>query len=297
MRFLKIIFLYKPNPHSIIIVIALQWQNIWLDRGWNCEPSVSVDKCFCLFLSDPIDMRLWAQIFALHVSTICILKLPQRKRELQIPEWSGEKTNYFCDRYLIFCLQNFAFLTLAPSCMWLRGLEIRQLGLPKIQGAVWVSLFPACAVFQVLIPLLFVVPSHCLQGTSFPYPCSHGNKSLCSSSSGSVSSSPLSAALFCNLEVAWFSVTTFFPLLSNCVCLFQNLYCEYTDSVCDTTLTKVNPDLFSFFSQLTLNDSLQCLAVWKRKELLIIILNLVLPLIHARSITNWIETASILKLD
>lgn len=33
--------------------------------------------------------------------------------------------------------------------------------------------------------------------------------SLCSSSSGSVSSSPSSVSMFCNLEVAWFSVTTF----------------------------------------------------------------------------------------
>lgn len=177
-----------------------------------------------------------------------------------------KKANYFSNGYLIFSLKTFAFLALAPSCMWLCGLEIRQLGFPKIQGDVCISLFPVCAVFQVLIPLLFVlVPSHCLQGTSSPYPAPMAT-SLCSNSSGSVSSSPPSAATFCNLEVPWFSVTTFL-YLSGHVCLLQNFCCEYTDPVCDATSTKVNAGLFSFFSQPTLNYSFLCLAVWKEKEL------------------------------
>lgn len=124
-------------------------------------------------------MSLWAWIFPSYVNTMCVLKWAQREEKTRNPRLVRRQTNCFCNRYLILSWQNFAFLALAPSSLWLHGLEIRQLGLPKIQGDVCLSLFPVCAVFQVLIPLLFVlVPSHCLQGTSFPYPCSHGNNSL-----------------------------------------------------------------------------------------------------------------------
>lgn len=73
-------------------------------------------------------------------------KMRTKGRENYKFQTGQKKPNYFCNRYLIFSWQNFAFLALAPSCMWLRGLEIRQLGLPKIQGDVCVYLFPVCAV-------------------------------------------------------------------------------------------------------------------------------------------------------
>lgn len=78
---------------------------------------------------------------------------------------------------------------------------------------------------------------------------------LCSSGNGSVSSSPPSAATFYNMEVAWFCLTTFFPL-SGHLCLFQNLYCENTDSICDSALgEKMSESRPIFFLSLALNSS------------------------------------------
>lgn len=207
-----------------------------------------------------------------------------------------KKANYFSNRYLIFSLKTFAFLALAPSCMWLCGLEIRQFGFPKIQGDVCISLFPVCAVFQVLIPLLFVlVPSHCLQGTSSPYPAPMAT-SLCSNSSGSVSSSLPSAATFCNLEVPWFSVTTFLSSIYQATCV-----CSKTSAVNILILyvMLLQPKWMQvcFLSSPNLLWTIHFYA-WlseRRKNYNYVKHCPPLPLIHGRSRINWIETANILK--
>lgn len=149
--------------------------------------------------------------------------------------------------------------------------------------------------FQVLIPLLFVlVPSHCLQSTSFPHPRSHGNKSLFQQC-GSVSSSPPSAAMFCNLEVAWFSVTTLFPLfIRPCVLVPKPLLWIYWFYVwCYFNQSASRPVFFLLPTCSELFSSM--LGCQREERIIIIILNIVLPLIHGRSSTNWIETANILK--
>lgn len=141
---------------------------------------------------------------------LCIfLNKCKGKRELCIPNWS-EKTNYFCNRFLIFPLQRFASLALAPSYMWLHRLGIRHFRLPKTPGGESVpytysvassysSLFCSCPpVSASSVPAILILAPMAT--------------SLCSSGNGSVSSSPPSTATFYNMEVAWFSLTTFFPL-------------------------------------------------------------------------------------
>lgn len=218
---------------------------------------------------------------------MCILKQAQREERTK-------KTNYFCNRYLIFSLQNFAFLALAPSCMWLCRLEIRQFGLPKIQGAVCMSLLPECAVFQVLISLLFVlVPSHCLQGTSFRYPCSHGNKSLFQQKWLCLFISSL-CSYFCNLEVALFSLTAFFPLfIRPCGLVPKPLLWIY--GFCMWHYFNQSESRPVFFLLPTYSELFSSMLGCLKEARVKIILNIVLPLFHGRISTNWIETANILK--
>lgn len=115
--------------------------------------------------------------------------------------------------------------------------------------------------------LLFLSPSCCLQGISYPYPCSHGNKSLSFSC----------AATFYNMEVTLFYLTTFFPLFISLSMIVENFQCVCSDSICVSTVEKQNkqkkPQLNEFrpslFSWHTLNSSFLYLALWKRKELLL----------------------------
>lgn len=78
--------------------------------------------------------------------------------------------------------------------------------------------------------LLFLSPSCCLQGISYPYPCSHGNKSLSFSC----------AATFYNMEVTLFYLTTFFPLFISLSMIVENFQCVCSDSICVSTVEKQN---------------------------------------------------------
>lgn len=141
--------------------------------------------------------------------SMCIFKWVQRE-ERAMNSKSIRKKQLFLKQVLnIPFQQSFTILTLAPSNMWLHRQWIRQFGLPKTQ---WGESVPCKYSIPSSYPSLVFCPlvaASRVPAILIPAPMA---TSLCSSSNGSISSSLPSTAMFYNMEVAWFYLTTFFPL-------------------------------------------------------------------------------------